>query len=75
MDLATDHEINKVKKVGTSPPVENLVKCLSRYPKSGILNTQEIGAYRTRMGKIISQKKIQEAITPYPWAIFSILKV
>lgn len=57
MDLATDHEINKVKKVGTNPLVENLVKCLSRYPKSGILNTQAIGAYRTRMGKIISKKK------------------
>lgn len=61
MGLATDHGFNKVKKVGTSLLVENLVKNLrtenSRYLKSGngreILDIQDIGEYRTRMGKVI----------------------
>lgn len=56
------HEINKVKKAGASPLVENLVKHLSIYPKSGsdrrILGTQEIEAHKTRMDKVISLQKI-----------------
>lgn len=76
LGVATDHEINKVKKAGPSPLVENLVKHLSIYPKSGsdrgILGTQEMEAYKTRMDKVISQQKIQEITIRCPWAIFYI---
>ena len=70
LGLASDHGINKVKKAGTSPLVENLVKHLSRYPRSGsdggIQDTQEIWSYRTRKVKVISQQmKIQETTPHY----------
>lgn len=59
LDLATDHGISKVETASISSLVENLVKHLSRCSTSGsdrgILDSQEMGAYKTRMGRVISE--------------------